>query len=318
MLLTWYWREEKRRDDQVNKRDEHLLAYESGIAGRFTKAAELLANVDLMARTAGLFALWDIARESSAHRPTVNRTIAAYVRERAPRAIGLKQERGRETVTVVKPKPPKPDVQNALTILADSHWSQPDWHSNGARIEADLRLTELSLVHLPGVNLSRTILARARLIYANLSLSNLVEAELSNANLVGANLVGSNLTNASLYESNLRSARLNDAKLCGAKLSGAILCEALLAGADLSGASLVQADLTRASLESANLKGADLTRANLIETNLGGANLVGADLASAAMNGAILRDALYDSSTKLPHQCDPAAEGMRLISTQRT
>jgi hypothetical protein len=46
VLLTWYWRDKKRRDDHRMAVESHRLALESGIAARYKEAAQLLASED--------------------------------------------------------------------------------------------------------------------------------------------------------------------------------------------------------------------------------------------------------------------------------
>jgi hypothetical protein len=73
VLLTWYWRDAKRRADT-------RIAQESAIASRYRAAGELIGNEKSMSRITGLFALSDVAQESADHRATVARTFAAYLR----------------------------------------------------------------------------------------------------------------------------------------------------------------------------------------------------------------------------------------------
>ena len=109
----------------------------------------------------------------------------------------------------------------------------------------------ISLLPMPGVDLSEADLA---------------EADFAEANLRGADLSGANLTKA-----DLTGAYLTEADLAGAYLSGANL-----SGANLVGADLAEANLAGAYLFEANLAGANLAGAYLTEADLSGANLAGA------------------------------------------
>lgn len=107
-----------------------------------------------------------------------------------------------------------------------------------------LAASELFLVNLPYINLSRSDLK-----LANLSDANLHHANLKDSDLRMAGLKNTNLRKANLQNSNLRRANLTGADLRGANLRGADLWQA-----DLSGALLKNANLTGAILDPYTLK----------------------------------------------------------------
>jgi hypothetical protein len=211
VLLTWYWRDRKRRDD-------HRLAVESGIAERYTRAAELLASADSMTRINGLFSLWDVARESQSHRVTVSRTLAAFVRVRstADTTHGAADASGT----------PLADVQTAATLAAELEWASPAWHGAVGRVQVDLRGARLVAFDLARTDLSRAMLR------------------------------DTDFSQAFLHRTNLQGALLMGARFCGAFLRSAVLRGANLRDADLSGSNLLKADLREAHLNRTNFSGA--------------------------------------------------------------
>jgi len=269
ILLTWYWRDRKRRDD-------HRLAVEAGIAERYTRTTEMLGATDQMTRINGLFSLWDIARESTGHRETVFRTLAAFVRVRS-------QVSDEPNDDPLKSTDPQADVQAAVTLLIDAQWSEPEWQLEGA---ADLRNSNLRRVDFARGYLARAKFGGADLRRANLSGANLAYSNFDAALLDGAVLDGAELDGASLLNTALRKA-----SLCGAAMTRAELAGSDLPGADLHGARLDWADLNNTTFDGATLNGATLDSASLVGASLVGANLIRASLRRANLQTAVLRDA---------------------------
>ncbi len=254
VLLTWYWRDRKRRDD-------HRIAHESGIAQRFATASGLLASLPPMARIAGIYALWDVARESEAHRPTVRGTLAAFVRTTAP----LPDPEAQEDPYDPRPIELAPDVQAAMHVLANHEWTR-EWKVTAP---LDLRRTDLSGLVLEGGSLRG---------------ANLTEAHLHSALLAHVDLSGAVLTSA-----RLRAANLHDSILRGIQANGVWLNQCNLNGADLRNAQMMQSDLEatsmhRANLSLANFATAKLVRAALLQANLDAAWFTGADLTAALLD----------------------------------
>jgi hypothetical protein len=239
VLLTWFWRDEKRRND-------HRLALETGAAARYTKAAELLSSKELMTRINGLFALWDLARESPTHRVTVARTLSAFIAMRTEISEESYGEGDGYSV-------PADDVQSAARILADNEWSKPEWQVDGRRIRLDLRRRDLQGFDLAGLNLDGANLAGALLWHSNLE----------EASLRGANLTGCNLSAANLRRCALQGATLNKVYAMAADLDLAKLNDALIEDARMNGSSFRIADLTDAKLAGANFERANFDHAIL-------------------------------------------------------
>ena len=101
------------------------------------------------------------------------------------------------------PKPPREDIQLALTVI-------------GRRSEKAISMEPWGLINLRSAYLVRADLRGARLPNAQLS-----GTQLNRANLFDAQLNGANLSDAQLNETNLYMARLNGAYLTRAQLNGA-------------------------------------------------------------------------------------------------
>lgn len=167
---------------------------------RFTRAIEQLGCDTLAVRLGGIYALEQIALDSSQLHWPVMEVLTAFLREHARVEAAGDPEGGNRLAA---------DHQAIATVIGRRRREQDP---AGQR----LRLAE---VHLPGVQWSR---------------ANLQGASLYRANLDGAYLRFAHLEGAGLVEANLSNARLERAHLAGARLEGANLDRARLANTDLS------------------------------------------------------------------------------------
>ena len=215
---------------------------------RWKSAVEMLSGGvagenSVEARLGAIYALEQIARESTTYRAPAMELLAAYVRAHAG-----KGQAGLEPTT---------EMQSVLTVLGRSGVDGLDLRRTalwGVDLEeATLIEARFGQARLRGATLARTKLLRARFRASDLTDANLAGADLSHAILTGACLRGADLTGAIL-----RGADLQGADLTRARLRGANLREASLTGAVLAGAILDDADLTHTSLDGADLAGAIL------------------------------------------------------------
>jgi uncharacterized protein YjbI with pentapeptide repeats len=233
------------------------------VTERFSKSIEHLGNEKIDIILGGIYALEQIAIDSSKYHWTIVEILSAFIREKCPidnldRFSSNSEEESQERTTTYKKT--NFDIQAALTVLGRRKIGQDP---QGKKI--DLRKVKLPSVEIREANLSGADLSRA----------DLRGADLRGADLRGADLIGANLRGADLIGANLRGANLSEANLSEAKLSEADLSEANLSEADLSEANLSEANLSEANLSEANLFVANLIGANLSGTNLIGANLIG-------------------------------------------
>ncbi len=165
----------------------------------------------------------------------------------------------------------------------------------------NLRMADMKLADLSGLNLIYSDLTEARLGSAHFQY-----AKLDHATLAKAHLKYADLSHASLLHANLRDANLAHASLAYAKLSDA----------NLRNTKLVDANLAHANLAGADLTHADLTRANLLDTNLSGADLNGAKFSRIQLREACGRPVMSPVGFEL-RPCNPSPGTVTLISNER-
>lgn len=250
---------------------KHALDRAGQVTDRYSRAIAHLASQNLEERIGGIYALERIMADSRRDHPTVVEVLAAFVRERAPRAgqpahAQSADERAVQRTARMRARanlhfhaealPPvrlAADVQAAMTVLARRpKRSEP--------FTLDLRHTNLAGLELPRY---------ARLARADLTDADLTRAQLFEANLTRATLTMANLSEAMLPLASLAEARLVEANLTAAGLMRANLTGVWLRGADLTASFLSEAALTGARLDGANLTGAfGLTAEALASTHL--------------------------------------------------
>jgi uncharacterized protein YjbI with pentapeptide repeats len=276
------------------------------VTERFSKSIEHLGNNKIDIRLGGIYALEQIAIDSTKYHWTIVEILSAFIRGKCSiddaMAHSINDENKssddqcneRNTVKEIV----SIDIQAALTVL-----------NRREIVEEEDKVIDLSRVNLKKADLSNAKLDRANLSGADLrgaNLGNAVlrEADLSNACLFGADLRGAKLSNARLFGAKLIVANLRGADLSNARLNGANLF-----GAALNGVNLSNATLGKANLDRANLSGADLRGANLYETDLNEAYLGGVDLSSIVyLSKEQIDSAITDEHTNLPDYLKPKSQ----------
>lgn len=241
------------------------------ITETFSRAVEHLGNQEAVAvRIGAIYALERIAKTTPEEHWQVMETLAAFVRERAPRKLE-RQPVAEETDDPddhgTSDEPARTDVEAALTVICRRETGR----------EAEHQRIDLRETNLDGLELSGARLPGARLTLASMSSANLIGADLRGADLTAADMSFAYLSKAQLSGAEARKVDLTYASLQDADLQDANLEESVLLGADLSDADLKGANLFKAILSEAKLAGADLTGANLEGADLSGADLTDAD-----------------------------------------
>jgi uncharacterized protein YjbI with pentapeptide repeats len=319
---------------RISIAEENLIvAQESQITERFTRAIEQLGNEKIEIRLGGIYSLERISQESDKDYWPIMEILTAYIRSNSPaKVIEIKDdfpyfqasEDKKDDLEVMDFQPFNEyekeeaevnklplDIQAILTVIGRRRYSI----SSGEPSYLDLRKTNLSRFVLIGANLEGALLYEA----------DLQEARLQRANLKGAYLEGAYLQNSLLVKTDLPDAILKKAKLQWADLFGAVLTNANLQLANLEYATLSDANLENAdfghdtdynferwgatwaagaTLENAYLYNANLKKANLRGTNLKGAifkeaNLEMANLEHADLEGANLEGANLEGTYNL-------------------
>lgn len=203
------------------------------VTERFSKAIEQIGQQGpekLDVRIGAVYALDQIARDSTELHWPIMEVLTAYLRQHAPAPIA--HDTGDQPIS---PRRPPADHQAIATVLGRRHTAQD------AAGQA--------------LNLQRTDLR-----WTDLADATLAKANLSAADMAGTNLTGADLAGASLAGAILLSGRLIGVNLAGADLRGANLAGADLTGANLAGANLAEANLAEATLDWADLGGVDPIR----------------------------------------------------------
>ena len=191
--------------------DQLNLTREGQVTDRYTKAIEQLGSDKREVRTAAVYALERIAKDSTPDRQAVRDVLAAFVRERDPAS---------DVQDAELPDEPATDIAAALTVLARRP-PNPDtdtWADTVSRMD-------LHATRIPHASLSSADLTGADLTNADLRDAKLTNADLRDADLTGADLTGASLSNAVLFDADLRGVNLHDADLRGADLRGIDLAE---------------------------------------------------------------------------------------------
>lgn len=272
--------------------------------GDFKDAEEQRPNVEV--RLGALYALERISQDSARDHITVMETICAYIGENAPgrdqppllpelddlpdyaapvplvrsvaRVVTRTDEIQRGIIAI---RPPRVEIQTALTILGRRSEERRQLETNGPRhFVIDPREADLRRADMRGLHFERSQLSGGRLEGAQL-----IGACMEGANLRGARMEGANLWHAGLASADLSGARMAGAYLWDARMEGTDLSEARMEGASLFGARMQGTEFWQARMEGADLHEAWLAGAHLREVRMDRANLWG-----ARMDGAILWD----------------------------
>lgn len=245
ILLTWFWRDQKRRHDErtadANRAATQADAEKArdadravAFATRFKSAAEMLAAGDAMTRVNAAYLLWDIARESPPHRATVADALMRFVTIAEENSARERSKEGTSKNVIETAE----DVKCVVTLLCRDEWGAEGWLVRERRVGVSSSVvTVAARIHiLDGTLLAKQGLRGADLKRVDLSLAHLWDADLTGANLAEANLMGASLVGANLTGAMLWGANLNLAELRGANLTGAMLLAATVEGADFTGA----------------------------------------------------------------------------------
>jgi anti-anti-sigma factor len=183
------------------------IAEQAAVGDRLTSAIQLLASEKLESRMCGVYSLRRIASAHLGEAEVVAQLLAAFVRSSG--GDDSNEDESDDAGAAAPLGKRKPDVQDALTILA-----QETAAVTGLRLNlsgADLRRADLVGAILPRVDLRE----------ARLDGASLQGARLQDAHLEGASMTGVDLTAASLVGANLSSAVLTSSVLVRTNFEGA-------------------------------------------------------------------------------------------------
>jgi uncharacterized protein YjbI with pentapeptide repeats len=207
---------------------ELQLSREAQLTERFSSATEQLGHGEPRVRVGAIYALEQLAKNSTTLRPVIHELLSAYLRAESPWS-----QHDPDTLTAIYPDADPDRTSPPTTSLLNVR--APDLQAAIAALGRRIRVNR-EVIDLQGVDLRG-----ASLVHADISGIDFGRAMLAWAHLTGADLCGANLTRANLFRAKLRNADLR----------GAVLGYAVLWKADLSGADLTDADLTHADLRDA-------------------------------------------------------------------
>jgi Pentapeptide repeats (8 copies) len=155
------------------------------VTERFSRSIEHLGSKEIEIRLGGIYALEQIAIDSTKYHWTIVEILSAFIREKRPINIT---------------NPVGIDIQAALTVIG------------GRKVKQDPndKVIDLRKISLVGVELQNTNFSKADFSGTNLSNANLSGANLSEANLSLTDLIGVDLSNANLNGADLNNTRLDD------------------------------------------------------------------------------------------------------------
>ena len=157
------------------------------LAERYARAAELFASAELSARLAGLYALWDLAKEEfEIYHVRIMEILCAFVRN--PPEL-----KGWESGDYKYPAQ-RSDMEAVLDLIRVRSKEQCEWeHAVNYRLnfrKANLSMANLQGADLRGADLSYANLQNARFLRANLYSASFHRADLSYAKFHNADLRG--------------------------------------------------------------------------------------------------------------------------------
>jgi hypothetical protein len=209
--------------------NQQKLNEEGQITDRFTKAVELIGSQEVEVRTAGLYALERISKDSQKDYWTIMEIVSAFVREKSHNfgVVNQASDSGQRSQSTSSKNRQREnvasDIKAALTILGTRNGLDPV----GKKI--NLKKANLQNIDLSDLNFSNTDFSDADLSDAILS-----ETKLINAVLVGTTLKGAMISD----NTDLTGADLSSADLRGASLSGVKVTELKFEDTDFRGTDL--------------------------------------------------------------------------------
>jgi uncharacterized protein YjbI with pentapeptide repeats len=321
--LTAYFnfRETQRNNSRLTTQNQDLfeLQLRGQVTDRFTKATDQLGQGgagQLPVRIAAIYALEQIARDSSELRRSIGEVLASFLRHAATLLNELPLGSpipGDVRATIVVLGRRQTYVERTVLTLntVRAGWvTAPGENLSGAEmcdcqiVEADfsasilqganLRRLECQIASFTGADLRGVRMRDVRFRYADLAGAQMQGARLRRVELQGSTLNLVNLRSGVLDACRLRSGTLLRASLQGAKLDRVELQDAVARGADLQEVQWKHGDAGGADLEGVILADAlvedcSFDKARLLFANVQGAQLTDCSFEGADLSGADLR-----------------------------
>ncbi len=289
------------------------------VTERFSKSIEHLGSEKIDIRLGGIYALEQIAIDSSKYHWTIMEILSAFVREKSKEVFLNKLKRIEEKKSSRKSEKVGEDIKAVLTVINRRNLKQDP---QGKKI--DLRKVNMACVGFQEAIISGVDLSLSDFSDANFSSTDFSKSDLANSNFRSSNFKNANFSDADLRNVNFAYADVSGANFSNADLSGSYLCDSNFINTNLTGTNLSNAIL-RYDYQDENyddhpsdfdydkepdfpewplapkLSGAIMTDAKLNSTKLDGADLS----KSVGLTQQQLDSAIINEYTELPDYLKP-------------
>ena len=182
------------------------------LADRYARSAELFASAELSARLAGLYALWDLAKEEvEIYHVRIMKILCAFIRN----PPDLKEWELKDYRFLVH----RPDMEAVLTLIRERNEKQCT-HEHLVKYHLNFRGANLRRVDFQGVDLRKCDLRGSDLRRADFRGSQLQDGILVNADLRRAKFLA-----CDMVDTDSDGQLVNWTKLRGAAINGAHLAD---------------------------------------------------------------------------------------------
>ena len=244
----WGWVAERQSATAQQQAD---TAHQGLLYDRYQRGAQMLGDVNLAVRLAGIYALQRLAEENPLqYDDQIVKLFCSFVRNHTESDEEFRERFKRVTRT---DKATPEDVQTALAAIRDRCQIEEN-QKRPIPFRLDLGGASIVGCDLTGMDLSHAILDQARLNSCRLSRSNFFEAELSQTNFSGSDISECVFNGAKTFQTVFifvsgNKPDFSDTTLMGtnfsdAKLSSPIFRKAMFMECEFKNASLQDADLS--------------------------------------------------------------------------
>jgi uncharacterized protein YjbI with pentapeptide repeats len=267
---------------------------EKQVTERFSKAIEHLGSDTIDIRLGGIYALEQIAYNSSTYHWTIVEILSAFAREKC--SISVKKALPELEVQAEQNNQSADKKLQAIIQAAVDNTIEKVQAEKAAAFDTSIEKKHANIqaafdtsIEKKHANIQAAFDTKIEKQQADIQAALTVmgqrkskqDPEGQGIDLRKVNISGVELQKANFSRANLVDADLSEINLRGAYLISADLCEAYLVGADLRGVNLIGAKLRGANLSEANLVGANLGKVDLRHCK----NLTSEQIESAITDG---------------------------------
>jgi uncharacterized protein YjbI with pentapeptide repeats len=252
---------------------------EKQVTERFSKAIEHLGSDTIDIRLGGIYALEQIAYNSSTYHWTIVEILSAFVREKC--SISVKKALPELEVQAEQNNQSADKKLQAIIQAAVDNTIEKVQSEKAAAFDTSIEKKHANIQAAFDTKIEKQQADIQAALTVMGQRKSKQDPEGQGIDLRKVNISGVELQKANFSRANLVDADLSEINLRGAYLISADLCEAYLVGADLRGVNLIGAKLRGANLSEANLVGANLGKVDLRHCK----NLTSEQIESAITDG---------------------------------